>query len=77
MDKLQLRDEPAPAPLFARPEGTHYHVDRNCHMLVDGQFEAYGYIGIDREEIEQRELVPCPACVAVEQRRGRRSSEQD
>lgn len=46
---------------FARPDGWHYHVDRNCPMLAGGDFERFGYKEITMKEAKKRKLRPC-AC---------------
>lgn len=45
--------------IFARPDGRHYHTNRNCTMLGGGDFEKMGYVKIDLEEVGTRELYPC------------------
>jgi len=47
--------------LYARPEGWHYHTDRNCSMLAGGDFERLGYVEITLKEAKKRKLRPC-AC---------------
>jgi hypothetical protein len=49
---------------YARPEGGHYHADRNCPMLAGGQFEELGYVEIAMKEAKKRKLRPC-ACVGL------------
>lgn len=46
---------------YARPEGWHYHTDRNCSMLAGGDFERLGYVEITLKEAKKRKLRPC-AC---------------
>ncbi len=57
MPKLKpINDDTA---IYARPDGSHYHLDRNCNMLKDGDFERYGYGQIKTAEIRKRRLYPC------------------
>ncbi len=59
--------------IFARPDGWHYHLDRNCEMLQGSQFERLGYIRILQDEIEGLDLFPCPSCAIKEEfKRGHR-----
>lgn len=48
--------------VYARPDGWHFHLDRNCPMLIDNDFEKMGYIGIKASEIKERRLSPCECC---------------
>ncbi len=45
--------------IYARPNGIHYHLDRNCPILQSGDFERMGYIEIKQSEIKRRKLNPC------------------
>lgn len=47
--------------LYARPDGWHYHTDRNCPMLAGGEFERLGYKEITLKQAKKRRLNPC-AC---------------
>ncbi len=45
--------------IYARPNGWHYHLDKNCKMMGDGDFEKYGYVQIKKSEIKKRHLLAC------------------
>ena len=45
--------------IYARPNGTHYHTDRNCMMLTGNQYATLGYKEIIMEEVYNRRLIPC------------------
>lgn len=45
--------------IYARPEGTHYHLDLSCPMLINGDFEKLGYKQISKVEVKERNLKPC------------------
>jgi hypothetical protein len=45
--------------IYARPEGWHYHLNRDCVMLSGGQFENYKYTTITPKDIRKRHLSPC------------------
>lgn len=47
---------------YARAGGRHIHSSKECPMLVDEQFEHYGYKEIDLEEAQRLKLSVCP-CV--------------
>jgi hypothetical protein len=44
--------------IYARPDGWHYHLRRDCPML-EGDFERFGYTTITKAEVEKRRLWPC------------------
>jgi len=48
--------------LFARPDGKHYHTDRNCPVLQQGNFEKLGYREVTLAEIMRGRLRTC-SCV--------------
>ncbi len=48
--------------IFARPDGWHYHLDKNCPMLQGGDFERLKYTRITRVELAKRKLWACPGC---------------
>lgn len=45
--------------IFARHNGCHYHLSRNCG-LVKSDPEEYARISFG--ELQRRHLIPCPAC---------------
>ncbi len=46
--------------IYARPKGSHFHLDRNCTMLQGlGGFEKQGYVSITIKAITKRKLRPC------------------
>lgn len=45
--------------IYARTQGSHYHLDRSCPMLEDGDFERLNYVAIKKSEIKKRHLLPC------------------
>lgn len=44
--------------LYARPDGWHYHTDRNCLMLASEEYERLGYTEITMKEAKKRKLRP-------------------
>jgi hypothetical protein len=48
--------------IYARPDGGHYHLNRNCPMLQGNQFKYYGYTEIKKLDIKKRKLRPCICC---------------
>jgi len=47
--------------IYARPDGSHFHLDRQCNMLQNGDYERLEYTIIDESQIKERKLYPC-AC---------------
>jgi len=45
--------------IYAWPNGTCYHLDRQCRLLSNGIFRKYGYKIIKEQEIKSRHLTPC------------------
>lgn len=45
--------------IYARPDGWHYHLDRECSMLQGSDFEKLGYKEISIGDIVKRRLNPC------------------
>lgn len=45
--------------IYARPDGWHYHLNRQCSMLQGEDFERLRYIEINKSEIKKRRLNPC------------------
>jgi len=48
--------------IYARPNGEHYHL-RYCIMLLNGDFEKWGYVEITPDDIKRRSLKRC-SCTA-------------
>jgi len=46
-------------PIYARPGGLCYHLERNCQMLQGGDFERLKYRQITQRDIKLRYLNPC------------------
>ncbi len=46
-------------PIYARPSGGHYHLERSCPMLQGGDFERLKYRQITQRDIKLRYLIPC------------------
>ena len=59
---MKLKPINADTVIYARQEGWHYHLDRNCPMLSGGDFERLKYEIISPKRIKKRGLNPCPAC---------------
>jgi len=55
--------------IYARPKGRHYHFNKDCVMLRDGDFEKFGYTEVTWAEVNKRKLFPC-ACAFDERREG-------
>ena len=51
--------------VYVRPQGMHYHTNRDCPMLADGDFESMRYKEISLAEAKQQEFCSC-ACVKKE-----------
>lgn len=45
--------------IYARPNGGHYHLNKDCTMLKGGDYERLGYKEISREDIKEFKLNPC------------------
>ena len=45
--------------IYARPDGWHYHLDKECPMLSGGDFVRLGYEEISETDIATRKLNPC------------------
>jgi hypothetical protein len=45
--------------IYARPDGTHYHLSRDCHLLRGREFDRFAYVVIDIRELRKRKLEPC------------------
>lgn len=59
---MKLKPTNKDTTIYARPDGWHYHLDRNCSMLQGGDFERLGYITITLKAIKRRHLNPCICC---------------
>lgn len=46
--------------LYARPDGSHVHIDRGCLILAGGDFERLGYKEVTIGEARTRRLNVCP-----------------
>lgn len=46
--------------VFAKPEGIHYHLKRNCPILRN--FKDDKYVSIKFDDVNARKLERCPVC---------------
>jgi hypothetical protein len=51
--------------LYVRPDGYHYHLDRQCKMLIDYQLEHDKDVQdkdlqVSLKDMKKRKLIPCP-----------------
>lgn len=44
--------------IYARLDGRHYHLSREC-MMLSGDFERLGYEEIKVGDVKRRQLRPC------------------
>lgn len=51
--------------IYARPGGGHYHLTKECFMLLGGDFERLLYEEIAVSAVKERKLSPC-ACAYVD-----------
>jgi len=54
-----MADIKLPKVLYARPDGSHYHADKNCVMLRGGDFELLSYREVTPSETAKRKLTAC------------------
>jgi hypothetical protein len=59
--------EEAPV-IYARPEGWHYHLDRDCTMLQGSQFKRHAYREVPAAIVRRRSLVPCGCAYRKEEK---------
>lgn len=45
--------------IYARPNGWHYHLDRDCAMLRGSQFKRHAYREVPAAIVRRRRLIPC------------------
>lgn len=48
--------------VYARPDGWHYHLRKDCPMLQGGDFMRLKYADIRTEGLFKRRLTPCACC---------------
>jgi len=53
---------------YARPDGWHYHTDRNCVMLSGDQFDKLNYKEVTFNETLKRCLIPCPCAYSIKKK---------
>lgn len=56
---MKLKPINADTVIYARPNGWHYHLDRECPMLSGDDFERLKYEVIKQKDIKKRGLRPC------------------
>ena len=48
--------------VYIRPDGSHFHISRDCAILKSGNFERLGYYSFELETLDRKKYRPC-GCV--------------
>lgn len=51
-----MNEEKGNQKVFIRKGGWHYHISKECPMLISGDFERLGYFEVTLQEAKKRHL---------------------